>query len=242
MIGRLLKSFLLLGMAPVLAQSVPPGWPPPVEDNEIRYFVNFTQLEGRVIGPPPTFRWDGEGWIGNNFNKLWLKSEGYVTNGRMSDGDHEALYGRSIPRLRYFDWQAGIRVDADSAPTRTWAAVGIQGLAPYFFEIEPTFYFRAGGVAGRFEGFYNLYITQRLIFQPQIELNFYSSRDPGRGIGTGLSNLDGGVRLGYQISRKFAPYVGFTYTGAWGETARFTRLAGDRTHAARLAFGIWVWR
>lgn len=114
--------------------------------------------------------------------------------------------------------------------------MGIQGLAPYFFEIEPTFYFRDGAVAGRFEGLYNLYITQRLILQPQIELNFFGTRDPGRGIGTGLSNLDGGVRLGYQISRKFAPYVGFTYTGTYGETAIFAQRGGQLTHAARLAF------
>jgi copper resistance protein B len=82
---------------------------------------------------------------------------------------------------------------------------------------------------------------QRLILQPQIELNSYSTRDPGRGIGTGLADLDGGVRLGYQI-RKFAPYVGFTYTGLYGETATFARNARQRSHGPRLAFGIWVWR
>ena len=107
--------------------------------------------------------------------------------------------------------------------------MGIQGLVPHFFEIEPTFYFHGGGVAGRFEGLYNLYITQRLILRPQVELNFYATRDPGRGIGTGLSDLDGGARLGYQITRKFAPYVGFTYTGVYGETATFARRAGQRT-------------
>src|ERR1700746_2809413 len=124
----------------------------------------------------------------------------------------------------------------------TAGPVGIQGLAPYFFEIAPTFYFRGGAVAGRLEGSYNFYITQRLILQPQIELNFYSTRDPARGTGAGFSNLDGGVRLGYQISRKFAPYVGFTYTGTYGEAATFARSAGELSHAARLVFGIWVWR
>jgi copper resistance protein B len=242
MIGRALNSLIMLGALPALAQTTGQSWPPPVRDNEMRYFVQFTQMEGRVIGPPPTFRWESEGWIGTNYNKLWIKSEGDVTSGTVSDGDHEALYDRPIPHLRYFDWQAGVRVDGDSGPTRTWGAVGIQGLAPYFFEFEPTFYFRGGGVAAKIDGLYNLYVTQRLILQPQIELNFYSSRDPARGIGTGLSDLDGGVRLGYQISRKFAPYVGFTYTGVYNETATFARRAGERTHAARLAFGIWVWR
>jgi copper resistance protein B len=243
MIGRVLNSFVILGVLPALAQSAGQSWPTPVRDNEIRYFVIFTQLEARVISSPSTFRWDGEGWIGTNNNKLWIKSEGRVTGGKMSDGDHEALYDRPIPRLRYFDWQAGVRVDADSGPTRTWGAIGIQGLAPYFFDIEPTFYFRDGGhVAGRLSGLYNLFITQRLILQPQIELNFYSTRDPGRGIGTGLSELDSGLRLGYQISRKFAPYIGFTYSSTFGETARFARQAGEPIHASSLVFGIWVWK
>ena len=180
MTGRALSSLIVLGALPALAQTAGQSWPSPVEDNQIRYYFIFNQLEGRVTGPSPTFRWDGEGWVGNNYNKLWIKSEGELTNGTMSDGDQEALYDRPIPRLRYFDWQAGVRVDADSGPTRTWGALGIQGLAPYFFEIAPTFYFRNGAVAGRLEGFYNLYITQRLILQPQIELNFYSARDPGR--------------------------------------------------------------
>lgn len=103
MIWRLLSSFIASGALTAFAQSAGQSWPPPVRDNEIRYFVQFTQLEGRVIGPPPTFRWDGEGWIGTNDNRLWIKSEGDVTSGRVSDGQHEALYGRPISRLRYFD-------------------------------------------------------------------------------------------------------------------------------------------
>ena len=92
MIGRVLNSFVVLGV-PVLAQSAGQSWPPAVNDNEIRYFIMFTQLEGRVIGPPPTFRWDGEGWIGTNDNKLWIKSEGDVTSGTVSDGDSRLAAG-----------------------------------------------------------------------------------------------------------------------------------------------------
>ena len=234
--------WLLLAALPALGQTARQPWPPPIKDNPALHSIIFDQLEGRITGPDPTFRWDAEGWFGTNNNKLWIKSEGDVTAGKMSDGDHEALYDRPIPHLRYLDWQAGVRVDADSGTTRTWGAVGIGGLVPYFFKIAPTFYFRDGGVAGRLEGSYNLYITQRWILQPQIELNFYSKRDPARGIGTGLSDLDGGVRLGYQISRKFAPYVGFTYTSTYGETATFARRGGQLSHDSRLVLGIWVWR
>ena len=228
---------------PDASQAVPLNWPPPVHDNEVFEYLNFNQLEGRITGPQSTFRWDGEGWIGTNKNKLWLKSEGDVSNGTMSDGDHEALYDRPIPHLRYFDWQAGVRADLDSGPKRTWGAIGIQGLAPYSFEFAPTFYFRDGGhVAGRLEGSYNLYVTQRLVLQPQIEMNFYNKPDPARGIGTGLSDLDSGIRLGYQISRKFAPYIGFTYSSSFGETAAFARRAGQPAHSSSLVFGVWIWR
>ena len=118
----------------------------------------------------------------------------------------------------------------------------MQGLAPYFFNFAPTFYVRDGGrVAGKLQGYYDLYLTQRLILQPQVEMNFYSQADRARGIGTGLSELDGGVRLGYQFSRKFAPYIGYTYSGVFGQTARLTREAGEPTAASRLVFGIWAW-
>jgi copper resistance protein B len=205
-------------------------------------FITFDQLEGRTNGPNTSFRWDGQGWIGTDFNKLWITSEGTVTNGITSDGDQEILYDRPIPHIRYFDWQAGTRVDLDSGPTRAWLAIGIQGLAPFFFNFEPTLYVRDGGrVAGRIPRLHDLYLSQRLILQPQVEMNFYSQADPERGIGTGLSDLDSGLRLGYQFSRKFAPYIGYTYTGVFGQTATFSRQAGQPTSAPRVVFGIWFW-
>src|SRR5260370_1738852 len=149
-------------------------------------FVTFDQREGRTNGPNTSFRWEGEGWVGTDFNKLWIKSEVRVMNGVTSDGDHEFLYVRPIPHLRYFDWQEGVRLDLDSGPTRAWAAIGMQGLAPYFFNFAPALYIRDGGrVAGRIEGSYDLYLTQRLILQPQVEINFYSRADPARALEPG---------------------------------------------------------
>jgi copper resistance protein B len=103
-------------------------------DNQIMWHVMFDQLEGRTNGPDNEFRWDGQGWIGTDMNKLWFKSEGFVEHGKASDGDTEALYDRPIPFLRYFDAQAGVRYDLDSVRGRTWGAIGIQGLAPDFFD------------------------------------------------------------------------------------------------------------
>jgi copper resistance protein B len=108
-------------------------------------------------------------------NKLWLRSEGFANAGKMSDGDHEVLYDRPIPRMRFFDAQAGIRADLDSGPKRVWGAAGIEGLAPHFSSLNRTFYFRdVGHLAGRVSGSYDLLLTQRLIAQRELEMNFYS--------------------------------------------------------------------
>ena len=219
-----------------------PGVAPPVMDKGIFAHVLLDQFEGRTSGSDNDFRWDGEGWIGTDMNKLWLKSEGFVSNGTVSDGDQEALYDRPIPRMRYLDAQVGIRADLDSGPARAWAAVGIEGLAPYYFEFAPTLYIRDGGnVAGRVTGSYDLLLTQRLIAQPEAELNFYSKDDPERGIASGLSDLDTGVRFRYEISRKFAPYVGFAYGGKYGNTANYARRAGEATSDPRFVFGLRLW-
>jgi copper resistance protein B len=222
--------------------SLPATWDPPVMDNSILGHVLFDQLEGRTNGSNNNFRRDGQGWIGTDMNKLWFKSEGFVEQGRMTDGDQEALYDRPLPYLRYFDFQAGVRYDLDSDPGRTWGAIGIEGLAPYFFEFAPTFYFsNRGFFAGRIEGSYDILITNRLIAQPQFELNFYSKSNPSRGVGSGLSELDTGLRIRYEFSRKFAPYIGFAYTQTFGATAGFTRDEGGIVHDPRFIFGIRVW-
>lgn len=219
-----------------------PNWEPPVDDNHILYHVQFDQFEGRTNGPDNEFRWDGEGWIGTDMNRLWIKSEGFVNGNTVDDGDQEALYARPIPRMRYFDAQVGIRSDLDSGPRREWAALGIEGLAPYFFEFAPTLYIRDdGNVAGRIEGSYDLLFTQRLILQPQAELNFYSKDDPARGIGSGFSDLDAGVRLRCEIWRKFAPYIGFAYDGKYGSTATYAHRSGESTSNPTFVFGIRIW-
>lgn len=203
----------------------------------------FNQVEGRSDAASNNeFRWDGEGWFGTDLNRVWFKSEGFANSGAVSDSDIEAFYDRPLPRLRYFDGQVGVREDVDSGPHRTWLALGIEGLAPGFFQFEPTFYLRDGGhVAGRITTSYDLLITQRLIAQPELEVNLYSKRDLQRSLGTGLSDLDTGLRLRYEISRKFAPYVGFAYTREFGNTATLMRDAGEAVEAPRIVFGLRLW-
>jgi copper resistance protein B len=228
-------------MAEVSPSPAPYG--APVEDRSLFWHVLFNQLEGRTNGPDTRFRWDGEGWVGTDYNRVWVKSEGDVDEqGRVEDGIHEVLYSRPIHFLRYFDWQAGLRYDGDALRDRLWGAFGVEGLAPGFSETEATFYARdASHFAGRVSGAYDLRLTNRLIAQPQFELNFYSKRDPARGIGSGLAELDTGLRLRYEFSRKFAPYIGVAYDGTFGETATFARRERAIVNDVRFIFGIRMW-
>ena len=222
------------------APGLEPGVMQPVMDQGIYAHAIFNQLEGRWNGSNTEFRWEGQGWVGTDYDKLWIKSEGTVSEGAVDDGQDQFLYSRAI--TTYFDLQGGLRSDIDSRPTRNWAAFGIQGLAPYFFDLELTgFVSGEGHLAAKLEASYDLLLTQRLILQPQIELNMYSKADPARLVGAGFSDIDTGLRLRYELSRKFAPYLGVVYQGKFGQTAIFARQAGETTGDFRFAFGVRVW-
>ena len=240
---------LIIGFAPApFAQTVPishampnTGTMPPMMDSAIFTHVLLDQLEGRVGGGQQDFRWQGQAWTGTDHDKLWLKTEGFLKqSGNVEDGRHELLYDRAI--FRYLDLQAGVRTDLDSGTGRTWAALGVQGIAPLFFAYEATAYLSdRGHAAARLAVSYDLLLTQRLILQPEIEANFYSKADPGRGVGTGLADIDAGLRLRYEVSRKFAPYIGVAYAGKFGETAHMARHAGETAGAVQFIFGIRSW-
>ncbi|MCQ8279787.1 copper resistance protein B [Acetobacteraceae bacterium KSS8] len=214
-----------------------PGGMPPVMDNNIYAHAILEQFEDRV-GDGQQFRYDGQGWIGTDLDKLWFKSEG--TTGRFGDGDHEILLDRAVST--YFDLQGGVRIDLDDGPTRTWAALGVQGLSLYFFDIEATGYIGdRGRTAARFQGSYDLLLTNRLILQPQVEINFYGQADRARQNGSGLSDIDSGLRLRYEWSRKFAPYIGVTYAGSVGQARSLARERGESAGAAHFTFGLRSW-
>lgn len=222
------------------ARAEEPMTMPPMAESEIFAHAWFDQFEGR-LGGDASFRWDGQAWLGTDRDKLWLKSEGIARgDGRIEDGDHELLYDRAI--ATYFDLQAGLRSDLDSRPGRSWGAFGVQGLAPLFFDVAATGYVSgAGHLAARLQASYDLPLTQRLILQPEAELNLYSKADPARLVGAGIADIDTGLRLRYEIDRKFAPYLGIAYRGSFGQTADLARAAGEGSGEARFVLGIRWW-
>lgn len=208
-------------------------------DRRITTFVLFDQLEWQG-GENGGLSIDNKTWIGGDLNRLWIRAEGESSDGRPENAQLHALYGRSISR--WWDLTVGVRQDFRPGPSQAWLAVGIQGLAPQWFEVEATAYFgRAGRTHGRVEVEYELLITNRLVLQPLIEAEIYGKDDPLRGIGAGLSAIDAGLRLRYELRREFAPYVGVTWHRALFGTADYARADGDSVGRARVAIGVRAW-
>jgi copper resistance protein B len=211
-----------------------------MDDRERLGKVILDQAEWRDTREGNALVWDAEGWYGGDYNKLWIRTEGERTQGRTQDGQADVLWDRIF--ARWWSVQAGAREDFGAGPPRTWAAVGVEGLAPYWFNIEATLYAgEQGRTAARVRAEYELLFTQRLILQPEIELNLYGKTDPEREIGAGLADLDVGLRLRYEIRREFAPYVGIAWRQMFGRTADFARAAGGQRSEAQVVAGVRVW-
>lgn len=203
--------------------------------------VMFNLAEYQARKGSDGFRWDGEAWLGGDINRLVLKSEGEgAFRGGVDSAEIQALYSRAIDP--YWNVQAGVRHDFQPNPSRTYATIGIEGLAPYWFEVEGALFLSdKGNVLARVEGYYDQLITQRLILQPRAELNFSAQDVPENRIGSGLSDAELGLRLRYEIRREFAPYVGISYERKVGDTARYARADGERTRSTSFVFGIRAW-
>ena len=183
---------------------------------------------------------DAQAWAGRDAGRLWLKADGEHRDGSLHDLRLEALWAR--PWKAFWDTQLGLRHDSGEGPERTWIALGVEGLAPYWFDIEATLYVgEAGRTAARFELGYDLKLTQRLILTPDFEINAYGKEDTGRRIGSGVSNVELGLRLRYELHRQLAPYIGIDWNRLTGETADLVRADGEATHDHAIVAGIRMW-
>lgn len=213
---------------------------PVVHDNGSFTMGLLENFEERLSSSGNTLAWDAQLWHGTDYHRLWLKSEGNARGGQVRNGDVEAFYDQ--PVTAFWDLQAGVRYDLEPAPSRGWLAFGVEGLAPYFVDVEATAYAGPqGATAARFKASFDILFTQRLILTPKIETNLYGQSMAAQGIGSGVSDLEAGLRLRYEIHRQFAPYIGVVYTSDYGGTAAATRAAGRKTHETRLLGGVRAW-
>ena len=210
------------------------------EDDPLLMKAMVDQLELRLTSGDNPLAWDGEAWLGKDLNKLWLKTEGEYVNGDVEDAELQLLYSRAI--AAFWDFQVGWRGDLRPRPDRNWLAVGFKGLAPYFFAVDAAIFIGdSGRTAARIEMEYEMLLTQRLILTPEFETNLYGKKDVELGIGSGLSDVEIGLRLRYEIRREFAPYIGLNWWKKFGDTANFAEAAGQETDDLQVTLGIRAW-
>lgn len=252
---------LALALVPafcIAAQQAEPGTPIPVltdadraaavpaahghaaGDEAIYSYTLLNRLEGWDAHGGTGFAWEGEGWIGRDINRLWWRTDGERVAGSTESASAEALFGHSF--TPWWDWVVGVRQDLRPGDSRTFAALGVQGLAPQRFELSLTAYVGGGGQSAlRFATEYELLLTNRLVLQPLVEVQAYGKDDASRGFGAGLSSIEAGLRLRYEFSRRFAPYLGIIHERALGDTADLRRAAAGDVQDTRLVAGLRIW-
>jgi copper resistance protein B len=181
--------------------------------------------------------YDLQGRIGRDYDGLLLKVEGEVDGGELHDSRSEMLWRHAVSA--FWDTQLGARFDSGVDPDRAWLAFGLQGLAPYWFEVDATAYVAdEGRSALRLAAEYELLFTQQVVLQPRAEASFYGKADADRGEGAGLAQVTAGLRLRYEIRRELAPYIGIEWDGQFGDTADYARNAGVRTAQTHYVAGL----
>jgi len=224
----------------------PEGWPQPIHDSQINSFVLFDQLEYRNGDGPGALGWDFLGWVGGDHDRLWIESEGQTLT-RGGEGEIErldVLYGHLI--APFWDVQAGLGYRQTWAPGpgahRLMAVIGIQGLAPYAFEVDANLRISEDAdVSADVQATYDLLITQRLVAQLRIEALYAFQAVEEMEMGTGFNSLGLGLRLRYEIRREFAPYIGLTWSRRFGATADLGRTKGQDPADTAVVAGLRLW-
>ena len=218
-------------------------WPSPVEDNQVFWLLLIDQLEYRNNNGSNTLNWNAQGWVGGDYRRIWVKTEGEVdlAGDEGTEAEIQVLYGQLI--APFWDLQVGLRYDRLDSPdrdrSRAFAVVGVQGLTPYLFEVDAALFISEDGdVSARLSAEYELLLTQRLILQPEFEVNLALQEVEEFGVGTGLNDIELGLRLRYEVTRKFAPYVGISWTRKFGGAADFAREEGESVDNFSLVGGL----
>jgi len=210
------------------------------EDDPLLTMLKIDQLEVVDSGDKQNQVWNGQAWVGRDLNKLWFKTSGERADNEVEAAEVQLLYSQAI--APYWDAQIGWRHDIKPEPHRDWLVVGVQGIAPYFFETDIALFVGEGGIVGlRAELEYELLLTQKWILTPEVELNFFTKNDREVSLGSGVSEIELGLRLRYEIRREFAPYIGIEWSKKFSNTADFAKDEGERVNDVNWVAGFRIW-
>ena len=205
--------------------------------------VLFDQLEYRFgEDGNDAVAWDGQAWYGGDYERVWIKTIGEYSEAedKFENAEIQLLYSRLLGY--YWDLQGGVRYDPAPSPSRFYGVIGLQGLAPGYFEADlQGFVSEKGDLSARFEAEYDILITQRLVLQPKFETNVAVQRVRELGVGRGINDIELGLRLRYEIAREFAPYVGVSWERKVGQTAKLAREEDEDVDALSLLVGVRFW-
>lgn len=235
--GERLAAALLLAAIALVGRPGAAG----AEGDSLLTFLEVEQFEYHSGNGEDTFSWEAQGWIGGDYDKAWFKTKGDdIVNGAMERAEIQLLYSRTL--AAFWDLQLGARYDVKPNPSRNYAVLGIQGMAPYFFEADAAaFVSNKGDASARLEVEYELLITQRLIVKPTAELNVAVQDVEELGIGSGLTDVELGLRLRYEIVREVAPYLGVSWERRIGPTADLAQRAGADVSDLAFVTGVRFW-
>ena len=227
----LILSAINLAMLPAFAK---------MEDDPIETKLMLDKFEvGRVDGSNIQ-AWEGGVWIGQDLNKLWLKSDGERVAGETEGTETRLLYSRAIDP--FWDLQVGLRHDTTVNAKRNYINFGIQGLAPYYFETDANLSVSKKGQVKFNTSFeYEMMLTQKLVLSPEVELNAYAKDDKPMGVAAGFSDIEAGLRLRYEVIREFAPYIGVNWAKKLGKTADLASDEGENSSETSVVLGVRAW-
>ncbi len=199
------------------------------------------QLEYRAVDGNDVVTWDAGGWVGSDYHKLAFKTEGEkVRNGHLEQAEFQLLYSRLVSK--FWDLQLGVRYDFQPHPQRAYGVIGFQGLAPQWFEVDSSlFVSEEGDISVRFDAEYDILLTQKLILQPSAEVNVAAQKVAELGIGSGINDLELGLRLRYEVAREFSPYIGINWERKIGSTANLARDEGEDINVFSVLGGFSFW-
>jgi copper resistance protein B len=222
----------------LILSGILPSLPAHAGEGDPTYSYALIEADIAEVEDEGVVSWDAQGWVGGDYNRFWWKSEGEITGGDFEGAEIQALYSRNIGK--FWDAQIGVRYDLEPKG-ETYGVIGLQGLAPYFFEVDAAaFISSSGDVSARLDVTGELLFTQRLILEPGISLDLFAEDDALRDVGSGLSEAEYSAQLRYEFTREFAPYVELSYQKAYGDTADFRRLKTGRADDTILKAGIRV--
>jgi len=205
------------------------------------------EIELLEEGEENVAEWEIDTWFGRDLYKFWIKTEGeYVSHDGESEVEQaqiELVYSQAFSA--YWDWQLGLRHDPKPEVNnnqRNWLVLGAIGIAPGFWEIDANLYASDDDdVQINIEVEKELMLTQKWVLTPEFDITLNGKTNEDFGEGSGLSEIEASIRIGYEPSKKFQPFIGLSFLQTFGTTKNLKEAEGEDSDNFSLIAGIHFW-